>query len=114
MSDPSSERSIDSLRAEFRSRLSSSKTLAAIKSLHDEWLGRKSGVVTGLMKRLGSLSHEERRSFGALVNALKTEIEQAIEERRSTLASSAPADGVDVTLPGRDLSVGRVHPLMRV
>jgi phenylalanyl-tRNA synthetase alpha chain len=66
------------------------------------------------MKRLGSLSPDERRSFGALVNALKTEIEQALEERRGTLASSAPADGVDVTLPGRDLSAGRVHPLMRV
>src|SRR5262245_22978279 len=108
--DVSSEHSIDSLRAQFRARLSASKTVAAIKALHDEWLGRKSGVVTGLMKRLGSLSPEERRSFGALVNALKTEIEQAIEERQSTLASSAPADAVDVTLPGRDLSAGRVHP----
>src|SRR6476659_2389938 len=108
MSEPSTERSIDSLRAEFRSRLSASKTVAAIKGLHDEWLGRKSGVVTGLMKRLGSLSQDERRSFGAVVNALKTEIEQAIEERRSALASSTPADAVDISLPGRDLPSGRV------
>jgi phenylalanyl-tRNA synthetase alpha chain len=116
MSDdtPSNLHTIESLKADFRRRLSDSHTVATLKELHDHWLGRKAGVVTGLMKRLGSLSPDERRSFGALVNALKTEIEQALEERRGTLASSAPADGVDVTLPGRDLSAGRVHPLMRV
>ena len=116
MSDdtPSNLHTIESLKADFRRRLSDSHTVATLKELHDHWLGRKAGVVTGLMKRLGSLSPDERRSFGALVNALKTEIEQALEERRGTLASSAPADGVDVTLHGRDLSAGRVHPLMRV
>jgi phenylalanyl-tRNA synthetase alpha chain len=116
MSDtPSDLTSIESLRADFRTRLAGSVTDAALKALHDEWLGRKSGVVTGLMKRLGSLSPDERRSFGAAVNALKTEIDAAIQERRNALSASRPPAGfVDITLPGRDLISGRIHPLMRV
>jgi phenylalanyl-tRNA synthetase alpha chain len=106
---------IDSLRAEFQARLAESVTDAALKTLQDEWLGRKAGRVTGLMKQLGSLAPDERRTFGAAVNALKTEIESALEDRRATLSAARPPAGfVDVTLPGRDLISGRIHPLMRV
>ena len=116
MSDtPSDLTSIESLRADFRTRLAGSTTEAALKALHDEWLGRKSGRVTGLMKQLGSLAPEERRTFGAAVNALKTEIETTLQERRDSLSASRPPAGfVDVTLPGRELISGRIHPLMRV
>jgi phenylalanyl-tRNA synthetase alpha chain len=115
MADTSSEPSLESLRADFRTRLAGSNTDAALKGLHDEWLGRKSGVVTGLMKRLGSLPAEKRKAFGALVNTLKDEIEAAIEERRASIAAARPPAGsVDVSLPGRDLRSGRVHPLMRL
>jgi phenylalanyl-tRNA synthetase alpha chain len=115
MAEASSEQSIESLRADFRTRLAGSTTETALKGLHDEWLGRKSGVVTGLMKQLGSLAPEERKAFGALVNALKSEIETAIDERRTVIAASRPPAGsVDVTLPGRDLRAGRAHPLMRL
>ena len=90
-------------------------TDAALKSLHDEFLSRKSGTVTGLMKTLGSLPPEARREFGSLVNALKTEIETAIEDKRRALSESRPPSGsVDVTLPGRRQPIGHVHPLMRV
>src|SRR5689334_10497436 len=115
MSDLSAQTSIDSLRAEFRAKLAETATDGALKTLHDEWLGRKAGRVTALMKQLGSLAPEERKTFGALVNGLKTEIEAAIDDRRGALsASRPPAGAVDVTLPGRDLTAGRIHPLMRV
>jgi phenylalanyl-tRNA synthetase alpha chain len=115
MTDASSDQRIESLRADFRTRLADSTTETALKGLHDEWLGRKSGVVTVLMKQLGSLAPERRKAFGALVNALKGEIETAIDERRTAIAASRPPAGsVDVTLPGRDLRAGRAHPLMRL
>jgi phenylalanyl-tRNA synthetase alpha chain len=67
------------------------------------------------MKTLGSLPPDERKTFGAAVNALKTDIETAIDDARTRLAASRPPAGaVDVTLPGRDLPIGRVHPLMQV
>ena len=116
MSDsPANPTPIESLKAEFRARLADTTTDAALKALHDEWLGRKSGRVTALMKQLVSLPAEERKGFGALVNALKNEIETAIDEKRGALiASRPPAGSLDVTLPGRNLIAGRTHPLMRV
>ena len=107
--------SLDDLRAQFLARLDAARTDAALKVLQDEFLGRKSGAVTALMKTLGSLPADQRREFGARVNTLKTEIEDALSSRRTSLAASrAPAGSVDVTLPGRALPIGHAHPLMRV
>ena len=116
MSEQVTDRStVDALRADFQVRLAAAGTDAAVKALADEFLSRKSGSVTGLMKTLGSLAPDARREFGALVNALKQEIESAVEERRKALvASRPPAGAVDVTLPARERLVGHVHPLMLV
>jgi phenylalanyl-tRNA synthetase alpha chain len=112
---PPDRSTIDDLRDRFRAHLESSETVAALKSLHDQFLSRKSGTLTGLMKTLGSLPQEARREFGSLVNSLKTDIESAIEEKRRSLESSRPPAGaVDITLPGRPIPIGHVHPLMRV
>ena len=116
MSEQVTDRStVDALRADFQVRLAAAGTDAAVKALADAFLSRKSGSVTGLMKTLGSLAPDARREFGALVNALKQEIESAVEERRKALvASRPPAGAVDVTLPARERLVGHVHPLMLV
>ena len=116
MSETAPDRSIiDALRADFHVRLAAAGTDAAVKAIADEFLSRKSGSVTGLMKTLGTLAPDARREFGSLVNALKQEIETAVEQRRQALASSRPpADAVDVTLPSRVRPVGHVHPLMQV
>jgi phenylalanyl-tRNA synthetase alpha chain len=116
MSEPApTPEAIEALRAGFAGRLAEAGTDPALKALHDDYLGRKSGVVTGLLKRLGTLEPEERRTVGALVNALKTDIAAQLEERRGALAATRPAAGaVDVTLAGRGLLNGREHPLMLV
>jgi len=116
MSDTAPDRStVDALRADFQVRLAAAATDAAVKALADEFLSRKSGTVTGLMKTLGTLAPDARREFGALVNALKQEIETAVEERRKALtASRPPAGAVDVTLHARERLVGHAHPLMLV
>jgi phenylalanyl-tRNA synthetase alpha chain len=107
--------SIDDLRAQFLTRLDAASTDAALKSLNDEFLGRKAGTVTALMKTLGTLPPEQKREFGARVNTLKSEIEEALATKRASLEGSRrPAGSVDVTLPGRALPLGRMHPLMRV
>jgi phenylalanyl-tRNA synthetase alpha chain len=106
---------VQTLRDEFRDRLGAASTDAELKALQDAFLGRKSGAVTTALKALGSLAPDVRRAVGAQVNALRQEIESALEEKRQTLtASRPPAGAVDVTLPGRPLPLGRVHPLMRV
>jgi len=106
---------IQRVREAFLAQLPSASTDQALKALHDAFLSRKSGQVTALMKTLSTLAPEERRDFGQAVNTLKTEIETAIDEKRAALeATRQPAGAVDVTLPGRPLPMGRIHPLMRV
>jgi len=104
--------SIETLRSHFQARLAAAATERDLKAIDDEFLSRKSGSVTALMQTLKSLPPEERRAFGAGVNALKSEIESALAERKTTLeASRPPAGAVDVTLPGRAPRLGRRHPL---
>ena len=116
MPDPAIDRSIiETLRANFRARLSSAASDRDLKALTDEFLSRKSGSVTALLKHLGSLPADAKREFGQLVNTLKGDIETALADRRSALDDTrAPAGAVDVTLPARELPMGRIHPLMRV
>jgi phenylalanyl-tRNA synthetase alpha chain len=115
MPDHRENPAIRGLRDAFDAQLSSAHSNQALKGLHDAFLSRKSGQITGLMKTLGTLPPEERREFGAQVNTLKTYIESALTAKRDALESSRPPAGaVDVTLPGREIPIGRIHPLMRV
>src|SRR5688572_28660555 len=115
MPDSPNLSAIEGLRQAFQAQLPSAVTEQALKGLQDTYLSRKSGQVTGLMKTLGTLSPDERREFGAAINALKEFMETALAEKRAALESSRPPAGaVDVTLPARDLPIGRIHPLMQV
>jgi phenylalanyl-tRNA synthetase alpha chain len=103
------------LRANFRAKLDAASSEKDLKALTDEFLGRKAGAVTALMKTLGTLPPDDKRAFGAAINTLKTEIESALDEKRASLAAGRPPAGaVDVTLPARELPAGRIHPLMRL
>ena len=103
MPEPVDHSAIETLRAAFRARLSSAATDRDLQTLNDDFLGRRNGAVTALLKRLGTVPAEARREVGQLVNALKREIESAIHDQRAALESTRPPAGaVDVTLdPGR-------------
>ena len=106
---------IDAVRDDFRARLAAVRTEQDLKAVQDEFLGRKSGRITNLLKGMGAVAAEARREFGALVNTLKSDAETAVDERRTAMAASRPPAGaIDVTLPGRPMLLGRIHPLMRV
>ncbi len=104
-------------------------TLAAIAAAADEAavedvriaaLG-KSGSVSALLKTLGGMSPEERQTRGAAINALKTEITEAIAARKGALKDAAiaarlEAETVDVSLPVRTSPAerGRIHPISQI
>jgi len=81
----------------------------------------KSGTVTALLKTLGALSPEERKTQGPLINGLKDRVNAALAERREALKSLAlearlNTESIDVTLPVREapVEIGRVHPITQV
>jgi phenylalanyl-tRNA synthetase alpha chain len=89
---------------------------AAWESLRLRWIGRKQGIVRGLLARLGELPAAERRAFGVGVNVLKERVEARLEELDAALtaaeeAGARAAAAVDVTLPGRRPALGSLHPV---
>ena len=86
-----------------------------IEALRIKYLGKK-GELTALLRGMGSVSPEERPKIGQLVNELRATIEGAIEEKQKELSEKAleaklRAQKIDVTVPGKEIPVGRRHPL---
>jgi phenylalanyl-tRNA synthetase alpha chain len=80
-------------------------------------LGRKQGALTAAMKRLATLSPEERKRFGAEVNRVKAAFEVALEARGAQLLSERVEQGgtaLDLTMPGRGRWIGARHPVTLV
>lgn len=90
--------------------VSSAETLEAFRVA---FLGRKQGRVTGLFKRVKEIAPEQRRDFGQAVNALKARAEAILENAEAALQAGGPmpAYDLDLTLPGRTLALGSLHPL---
>jgi phenylalanyl-tRNA synthetase alpha chain len=78
-----------------------------------KYLGRK-GELTTILRGLASLPPEERKTAGATANKVKTSLEKSLKEKeqeiKETRLSSADNDAIDITLPGKPLPAGRIHP----
>jgi len=106
---------VEDLTHQFHSALAAARTAADLKALRDEYLSRKHGRVTALVKAVATVPPEQRRTLGAAANTLKQQIEEALGAREAALQASArPKDALDVTLPGRRPWTGRRHPLTQV
>lgn len=91
-------------------------TTADLTEIDTQYLGRKSGQLTGMMRHLGALPVEQKPAFGAAVNQAKTVIEDTIIAKRSDLATierlqREQSERLDLSLPGRVPEPGRLHPL---
>ncbi len=93
---------------------------AALEAVRVAALG-KNGSVTALLKTLGTLPPDERKTQGPLINGLKDRVNAALAARRDALKDVAlterlNSESVDVTLPVREapFEIGRVHPITQV
>ena len=107
--------SLDSIRAEWLRQIAAAASLDALEQIRVAALGRN-GQVTGLLKTLGTLAPDERKTRGAAVNQLKNEIEAAlgaarIELDQAALGQRLAQERIDVTLPVKAESDGRIHPI---
>ncbi len=105
------------LRDEANDALAAVNNQRALRAWRATYLGRQ-GKMTALLRGLGDLPAEQRPAAGRAANALKTHLEGAYEARAAVCARlEAQAreirDRLDVTLPGRPMSVGGLHPITR-
>jgi phenylalanyl-tRNA synthetase, alpha subunit len=108
---------LDAIVAEAQSVLGQAKTIADLEQAKARFLG-KAGSLTEQMKRLGKLSTAERPKAGALINEAKQKVEALITaQKEAILARELEArladEALDVTLPGRSMGQGGLHPISR-
>ena len=79
------------------------------------YLGKK-GLMTSLMKRLGELPAQERPEAGKLANRVKGNLSKHYEQVKERLAAqkTSLASVMDLTLPGRERTLGHLHPITQV
>jgi len=99
------------------SEIDAATDLAALDAVRVSYLGKK-GELTERLKALGQLPASQRASAGQEINLAKQAVQIRLIERReflenAALEASLAADAVDVSLPGRGLSVGGRHPVSR-
>jgi phenylalanyl-tRNA synthetase alpha chain len=109
---------LDALRFEALTAVASATELSEIEALRVQYLGKK-GAITSQLKTLGQLPEADRPGAGARINQVKTEVDAAINARwqsQTAIAEAAKvqASAIDVTLPGRGLQRGALHPVSLV
>jgi phenylalanyl-tRNA synthetase alpha chain len=106
---------LDELVQRAKSEIDTAATLSALDAVRVAWLGKK-GTLTQRLKQLSSLPPGERPAAGQQINKAKATIHAHLDSRRRCLERDALArtlseDRVDVTLPGRGVSLGGRHPV---
>ena len=106
---------LDQLVIEAAAAFAAAPDATQLDQVKARFLG-KQGALTERMKGLGKLTAEQRPAAGALINAAKQQIEALLGSRRDALASEQlqqqlAAEALDVTLPGRGLGQGGLHPV---
>ncbi len=111
---------LEKLETEFGTAIADAMDEATLETVRVAALGKK-GRVSELMKSLGGMSADERKTAGPALNGLKDRLNAALSDRKAALAQAAlearlANEKIDLTLPVRESAaeVGRIHPLSQV
>ncbi|MBV8626707.1 MAG: phenylalanine--tRNA ligase subunit alpha, partial [Paraburkholderia sp.] len=108
---------LDQIVADAQKAFEHASDITTLENEKARFLG-KSGALTELLKGLGKLDPETRKTEGVRINVAKQQVEAALTARRQALADALlnqrlAAEAIDVTLPGRGAGAGSLHPVMR-
>ena len=109
---------LETLGSDIRSTIAGATDERALEAVRVSALGKK-GSVSELLKSLGAMTPEQRKTAGPALNGLKNQIGAAIEARRAELREAdleerLKTETIDVTLPARPEQPGSVHPITQV
>ncbi|MCI8301203.1 MAG: phenylalanine--tRNA ligase subunit alpha [Oscillospiraceae bacterium] len=103
------------IKEEALASFRSAADAARLNDLRVKYLGKK-GELTAVLKQMGKLSAEERPVMGQLANDVRAALETALEDCSKKLEAAAlerrlKEETLDVTIPGKAVSIGRQHPM---
>ena len=106
---------LEQIRLSTLEQLSAASDMAELDAIRVKVLGKK-GDLTAVLKQMGGLSAEERPVMGQMANAVRAELEEALEKKSAELKSAALdarllTEALDVTIPGKTETLGHKHPM---
>lgn len=104
---------LEQLEHDIAQALSSARSIEDVEKARIQYLGRKNGVLTELLKGIKELSLDDKKVLGPALHALKARAEQVIEDALTRLSQDVGA-ARDLTLPGIVPQVGHLHPMTLV
>ena len=109
---------LEQIKQQAISALDEAATPAALEELRVRFLGKK-GELTAVLKMMGKLSAEERPVMGQMANAVRAEIEEKLEARKTAIHAAVleeklANEAIDVTIPGQEVTLGHQHPMNMV
>ena len=109
---------IAKIREDAIQKIKDVKDLQTLNEIRVKFLGKK-GELTAVLRGMGALSAEERPKIGALVNEVRDELENKIQEFEKALKEKAieeklKEEKIDITLPSTKIIRGSKHPMNRI
>lgn len=109
---------IDHIHTDSLKQIAAATDLAGLEQARVELLG-KNGTITQLLKELGTLDGDTRKTYGQAINKVKTEVQTALDTRKTRLEEAVlnarlEHERVDITLPAAPVNAGKMHPVSYV
>ena len=105
---------LEGIKKEALALIENADKMDKLNEVKVAYLGKK-GQLTALLKGMKNIAPEERPAFGQMVNEVRSQLENVLEEKKTALAKAAreaqmKAECIDVTLPARKQAAGHRHP----
>lgn len=106
------------LQKKAEAAINQTQDMRVLEDIRVEYLGKK-GLLTDILKGLSSLSNEEKPKVGQWINEVKQNISELIQNKKQQLKENElqeklASERIDVTLPGREVKSGSVHPVTQI
>ena len=112
------EEQIKNLSETAKKEILNANELNILNNVRVKYLGKK-GEITSILRGMGALAEEERPIIGGMVNKVRDELENLIQEKEDTLQKieldrKLETQKIDITLPGTKVKRGSKHPVNRI
>lgn len=102
---------LERLRLEAKRKIDEATNEKKLEAVRVEFLGRRQGKITQILRNITDLSPQDRPLVGELVNQIKRAVQEDLKRREKEISREEEEEWVDITLPGKKPLLGRLHPI---
>lgn len=102
---------LERLRLEAKRKIDEATNEKELEAVRVEFLGRRQGKITQILRNITDLSPQDRPLVGELVNQIKRAVQEDLKRREKEISREEEEEWVDITLPGKKPLLGRLHPI---